>query len=294
MVKPGAQSFDQPKPGSKSPPPNPLKDKIHEIIFEADTRAGLIFDVGLLIAILASILLVCLDTVIPLQKRYGEFFWYMEWFFAILFTIEYLLRLYCVRRPWRYATSFFGVIDLISFLPTYLIAFISPGTSFAVIRALRLLRIFRIFKLVWLLNEANEMSQAILNARAKIVVFFSVVLISVCIAGTTMYEIENFGIPLNQRADRNFGNIPESIYWAIITMTTVGYGDIVPTTVLGKVVTSMLILLGYSLIIVPTGFVSAEFLSVKKKTATTRNCQSCASEGHDLDATYCKYCGEEL
>jgi len=294
MAKPGSKTFSHPSPHGNQRPSNPLKDKIHEIIFEADTPAGLAFDVCLLVAILASILFVCLDTVVPLQKNFGLFFWYMEWFFAILFTIEYLLRLYCVRRPWRYATSFFGIIDLMSFLPTYLIAFISPNTSFVVIRALRLLRVFRIFKLMRLLNEADEMGRAILHARAKIVVFFAVVLISVCIAGTLMYEVENFGIPLEQRANRQFSNIPESIYWAITTMTTVGYGDIVPTTVLGKVVSSMLILLGYSLIIVPTGFVSAEFMSIKKKSVTTRNCQSCATEGHDSDAIYCKYCGEEL
>ncbi|MEE2827510.1 MAG: ion transporter [Planctomycetota bacterium] len=294
MTKPGSRTFDKPKadpdPGSKSH----LKEKIHEIIFEADTPAGMAFDVFLLVAILLSILPVCLDSVEPLHQSFGQLFWYMEWFFAILFTIEYLLRIYCVRRPWRYVTSFFGIVDLMSFLPTYLIAFISPGTSFAVLRALRLLRVFRIFKLVWLMNEANEMGHAILQARGKIVVFFSVVLISVCMSGTLMYEIENFGIPLEQRVHREFSNIPESIYWAITTMTTVGYGDIVPTTVLGKIVSSMLILLGYSLIIVPTGFVSAEFLTVKKKSITTRNCQSCANEGHDADAIFCKYCGEAL
>ena len=294
MAKPGSRTFDKPKADPEPGSTNRFKEKIHEIIFEADTPAGMAFDVFLLVAILLSILPVCLDSVESLHQHFGQLFWYMEWFFAILFTIEYALRIYCVRRPWRYVTSFFGIIDLLSFLPTYLIAFISPGTSFAVLRALRLLRVFRIFKLVWLMNEANEMGRAILQARGKIVVFFSVVLISVCMSGTLMYEIENFGVPLEQRSTREFSNIPESIYWAITTMTTVGYGDIVPTTVLGKIVSSMLILLGYSLIIVPTGFVSAEFLTVKKKSVTTRNCQSCSSEGHDADAIFCKYCGEEL
>ena len=293
MIKPGEHSFDQPKDRSKGRPTSPLKEKIHEIIFEADTPGGLIFDVCLLVLIFASVLLVCLDTVQSLNHTYGKLFSLLEWGFAILFTIEYLLRLYCVRRPLRYATSFYGIIDLFSFLPTYLIAFISPGTSFAVIRALRLLRIFRIFKLMWFLNEADEMGKAILNARAKVVVFFGVVLITVCIAGTLMYEVENFGIPMEQRQDREFSSIPESIYWAIVTMTTVGYGDIVIQTVLGKVVASMLILIGYSLIIVPTGFVSAEFMAVKK-AATSKNCQSCTSHGHDKDAKYCKYCGEEI
>ena len=280
------KKFNQPKELPRSL--GPVREKIHEVIFEADTRSGFVFDVSLLVVIVLSVIIVCLDSVQELSEKYEGLFRILEWIFTILFTAEYALRLYCVRRPWRYVISFYGIIDLLSFLPSYLLLFISGAPSFAVIRALRLLRVFRVFKLIYLLGEAEEMGQAIVNARAKVLVFFGFVMIAVCIAGALMYEIESLG-----RESENFRNIPESIYWAIVTMTTVGYGDIVPQTVLGKIVASLLILLGYSMIIVPTGFVSAEFIKAKEHV-TTINCQTCASEGHDLDAVYCKYCGEEL
>lgn len=292
MIHPEERSFNRPATPD-AVRPNSLKERLHTIIFEAETPSGFIFDVLLLVAIFASVVVACLDTVESLSQRFGPVFYVLEWCFTVLFTIEYLLRLYCVRRPLKYAFSFFGIIDLLAVLPTYILLFYQSGASFTVVRALRLLRVFRIFKLVWFMNEADELGQAILNARAKVVVFFGFVLIVVTIAGTLMYEIENYGRAVTGAPGEGFRNIPESIYWAIVTMTTVGYGDIVPHTVLGKMVASLLILIGYSLIIVPTGFVSAEFVSAKRRV-TTISCPSCSREGHDPDARYCKYCGENL
>lgn len=291
-MTPTNRKFDQPR-GPHPDRDATLREWLHEVIFEADTRAGFLFDVVLLIAILASVVVASLDTVETISSRLGRLFDQIEWFFTVLFSIEYGLRLYCVRRPLRYATSFFGIIDLLAVLPTYLLLFTTSGASFTVIRALRLLRIFRIFKLVWFMGEAESLGKAIYHARGKVVVFFGFVLIVVCIAGTLMYEIENFGRSAEREVDSGFNSIPESIYWAVVTMTTVGYGDIVPQTVLGKIVASVLILIGYSLIIVPTGFVSAEFVAGKQQV-TTISCPSCISEGHDADAVYCKYCGNHL
>lgn len=332
--------FNKPNPTAPKKPSS-LREKIHEIIFEAETPAGWIFDVLLLIAILASVVLVCLETVESFDQ-YGDLFFFLEWFFTIIFTVEYLLRLYCVRRPWRYALSFFGVVDLLAILPAYLSMLMAGAPSFAVIRAFRLLRIFRIFKLVWFMNEADELFSAMTRARAKIVVFVGVVAISVTVAGTLMYEIENWGsnsrlaaantetdpdalslqksklqqsaisalenFNLEQANDSikeiqtiegggeksRFTSIPQSIYWAVVTMTTVGYGDIVPVTTVGKFVAAILILMGYSFIIVPTGFVSAEFVKSKADSGSTNSCPSCITEGHDMDAVFCKYCGGEM
>lgn len=330
--------FNKPNPAAPKKPSS-LREKIHEIIFEAETPAGWIFDVLLLVAILASVVLVCLETVESFDK-YGDLFFYLEWFFTIIFTVEYLLRLYCVRRPLRYALSFFGVVDLLAILPAYISMLLASSPSFAVVRAFRLLRIFRIFKLVWFMNEADELFSAMTRARAKIVVFVGVVAISVTVAGTLMYEIENWGsasrvasvdldpdvlelkkAKLQQTAisalegsdfelantsigeiqalegggeKSRFTSIPQSIYWAVVTMTTVGYGDIVPVTTVGKFVAAILILMGYSFIIVPTGFVSAEFVKSKADSGTTHSCPSCITEGHDVDAVFCKYCGEQM
>ena len=319
--------------------PTTLRGRIHQVIFEAETPAGWIFDVILLIAILASVIAVCLETVESLEQYHKTFF-FLEWVFTIVFTVEYLLRLYCVKRPLKYAFSFFGIIDFLAILPAYLSMLLAGAPSFAVIRAFRLLRIFRIFKLVWFMNEADELFRAMANARGKIVVFVGVVVISVTVAGTLMYEIENWGhnkrlanqpqlsaaelqtarVDVKQQAiaaledydfenasgaisefqtmhggeKSRFSSIPQSIYWAVVTMTTVGYGDIVPVTALGKFVAAILILMGYSFIIVPTGFVSAEFVKSKRESTSTNSCPSCITEGHDLDAMYCKYCGEEM
>lgn len=266
-----------------------LRQWLYHTIFEADTPAGIVFDVLLLVAIVASVLLICADTVESLRQYRGAFL-VAEWFFTILFTIEYVLRLYCSPRPVRYALSFYGLVDLISILPNYLALLLFGTPTFAVVRALRIMRTFRILKLVWLIDAAEDLGQAIWNARAKVVVFMTLVLIAVVISGAAMYEIENFADPQSQ-----FTSIPQAIYWAIVTMTTVGYGDVVPKTPAGKLVSAVLILFGYSLIIVPTGFVSAEFFDQKRRMrTTTRTCPNCHSEGHDSDAVHCKYCGELL
>ncbi len=263
--------------------------RLYEIIFEADTRAGRIFDIVLLALILLSVLDICLESLVsdrnPRAEPYRAIFFFVEWAITLLFTIEYFARILSVRKPSRYIVSFFGIVDLLAILPTYVATFAGgTGASFTVIRAIRLLRVFRVMKLVWLLSEAQEMTRAIWKARGKVVVFLAVVLIAVTIFGATMYELE----------PNTFDSIPQAMYWAIVTMTTVGYGDIVPETASGKFLSSFLILLGYSLIIVPTGFVTAELFhsAMAHKAVTTRTCDHCMSEGHDRDATYCKYCGE--
>jgi voltage-gated potassium channel len=263
--------------------------KLHEVIFEADTPAGKLFDIVLLVAILLSVTAVSLETVEFDNPSIGRLLHGAEWFFTLLFTIEYFLRVIAVERPRHYMTSFFGMIDLLSFLPTYVSYFVAQTHSFAVLRSLRLLRVFRIFKLARFLSEAEVLSKAIWEARAKVIVFFSTVLIAVTITGTAMYEIES------RMADSQFTSIPQSIYWAIVTMTTVGYGDVVPQTAPGKLLSAILILLGYSLIIVPTGFVSAELVGSKAfRQLTTQACPHCMAEDHDSDASHCKYCGGQL
>jgi len=195
-------------------------------------------------------------------------------------------------KPWKYIFSFWGLIDLFSVLPDYFLLFPGGGTTraFSVIRSFRLLRVFRIFKLGWFQAEADDLGNAVWRARAKIIVFLTVVLIIVTVTGTVMFEIENYCRP----GDNDFDSIPEGIYWAVVTMTTVGFGDTVPRSAPGKFLSAVLILLGYSLIIVPTGFVSAEIIESRQKRITTRSCSSCITEGHDLDAKYCKYCGDEI
>lgn len=273
-----------------APGPQSLKQKIHEVIFEADTFYGALFDIMLFVAIIASIVVVSLETVpeIKSNEKARDWLYWSSWAFTIFFTIEYSLRIYCVRKPSKYALSFWGIIDLLAFLPDYFIPLFHGHASFSVIRALRLLRVFRIFKLGWFQQEAEDLGSAVYRSRAKITVFVTVVMILVTVAGTLMYEIESFS------KESQFDSIPEGIYWAIVTMTTVGYGDIVPITIAGKILSAVLILVGYSLIIVPTGFVSAEFVSKKKSRTSTRSCPSCITEGHDADSIYCKYCSDKL
>ncbi len=285
------------KDSNDNPPVlSPSREKLHEIIFGADTFWGLIFDVLLLLAILASIIVVCLQTVTTIKAEYGQLLYAINWGFTILFTIEYLLRLYCVRRPMRYIFSYWGIIDLLSFLPDYILLLTGANNVFSVIRSLRLLRVFRVFQLGWFQGEADELTSAIWRSRGKIVVFLAAVLVIVTVAGTLMYEVESRYAPLddNDQTTSQFHSIPEAIYWAIVTMTTVGFGDIVPKSVPGKFLSAIVILLGYSLIIVPTGFVSAEIIDTKRKKVISRSCHGCLKEGHDTDAVYCKYCGEPL
>jgi len=267
---------------------SPIREQIHEIIFEADTPAGKGFDIGLLILILASVLVVMLESVDRINEQYEEVFRAMEWIFTGLFTVEYLLRLYCVHRPMRYATSFFGIIDLLAILPTYLSIFFAGTQYLLVIRGLRLLRIFRIFKLGHFMSEGEIIIKAMRASRAKITVFLFFILLVVIIIGSVMYLVEGGQNPA-------FTSIPRSIYWTIVTLTTVGFGDITPQTELGQFLSAIIMILGYAVIAVPTGIVSAEFIeSQRKDYIDTRSCRSCGNEGHDADASHCKYCGSEL
>ncbi len=272
---------------------SPLREKLHEVIFEADTKDGKLFDVILLIAILGSVLAVMLESVDFLGKPYYDVFWWFEFGFTLFFTVEYLLRIYAVHSPSKYIFSFFGIIDLLAILPFFLSFFLVGSQYLVVIRSLRLMRVFRIFKLVSFVNGASEISKALKASRAKIFVFLSFILILVVIMGSVVYLVE---------ADNNSGftSIPRSVYWAIVTLTTVGYGDIAPSTPLGQFIAACIMILGYSVIAVPTGIVSAEMVNPGNKTAVnqvslnTQCCKNCAKEGHDDDAEFCKFCGSDL
>ncbi len=266
---------------------NALKEKIHEVIFEADTPAGKTFDVILLIIILGSIFTVLLESVDSLAQQYKKEFLILEWSFTIVFTIEYLLRLYCVYKPLKYARSFYGIIDLLAIIPTYLTLFFTNTHYFAVIRGLRLLRVFRIFKLVHFMSEGQVLITAMKASRTRITVFLIFVLIMITIIGALMYLVEG---GTNER----FSSIPRSMYWAVVTLTTVGYGDITPITSIGQFLSAAVMILGYAVLAVPTGIVSAELVNYKGENTNTESCQFCGLEGHDDDATYCKYCGEKL
>ena len=264
-----------------------LKDQLHEIIYEADTPAGKVFDVALLVAILASVLVVVLESVESLRLKYGDLFFFLEWVFTGLFTIEYILRLYAIRKPLSYATSFFGVVDLLSILPSYL-SFLFPGSQYLVtIRALRLLRVFRIFKLTRYLDASGTLSAALWASRTKITVFLATIMIVVVIMGSGMYFLES-------GKNSGFSNIPISIYWAIVTLTTVGYGDIAPVTYLGQFASAILMIMGYAIIAVPTGIVTSEMAKQRNNPVSTQACPSCSMEGHDYNARHCKYCGCKL
>lgn len=266
-----------------------IKERIHEIIFEADTPAGKAFDVVLLAAIAMSVFVVVLESIEGLHHQYQWAFTAAEWVFTILFTAEYVLRLYSVRKPLAYARSFYGIIDLLAILPTYL-SLIFPGSQYLLtVRALRLLRIFRVFKINRYLQESNMLVRALAGSRIKISIFMFTVLMIVLIAGSAMYFMESGTNP-------GFANIPQSIYWAIVTVTTVGYGDIAPATVVGRMFAALLMILGYAIIAVPTGIVSAEMVRASRspENITTQHCPNCQREGHDKDAKHCKYCGEKL
>ena len=267
-------------------PVSPLRLKLHTFIFEADTPAGKWFDVMLIFSILLSITAVMLESVEDIRSVYGRQLYILEWGFTLLFTAEYIARLLAVGRPWRYVFSLLGVIDLLSILPTYLSLFLGGAQSMLVIRALRLLRIFRVFKLGRFLSEANVLADAIRLSGPKITVFVGTVLSLVVILGTAMYLIEG--------AENGFTSIPRSMYWAIVTMTTVGYGDIAPQTIPGQVLASVVMLMGYAIIAVPTGIVSAELVQAAREQVSTQACPECAHEGHDLNAVHCKFCGAAL
>jgi voltage-gated potassium channel len=274
----------------KSPPSvAPWRDRLHEIIFEADTKEGKAFDVTLIVAIMVSVAVVILSTLPEAENEpYRQMFLGLEWLFTALFTAEYITRLLIVRRPLRYATSFFGIIDLLSILPAFIGIIVPGGERLLVVRTLRLLRIFRIFKLARYLSEANALKSAFYVSRHKIAVFMATVLIVVLIASSLMHVVEG------NAGNEAFDSMPSAMYWAIITMTTVGYGDIIPITAVGKATTALLVLIGYSLIIVPTGILSAEIAGMGSGSVTTRSCPSCMTQGHDLDAVFCKRCGLPL
>lgn len=263
--------------------------RLYTIIFEADTRAGRLFDMTLIVAILLSIAVVVADSVPELHERWQWQFTWAEWCFTALFTLEYLARLACTRRPLRYATSFFGVVDLLALLPTYL-ALLFPGAHALIdVRVLRLLRIFRVFKLTSYLTEYRGLGRALQASARKIIVFISGVLMIVLVMGTLMYVVEG--------PDHGFSTIPTSVYWAITTMTTVGFGDITPKTDLGRFIASVMMLLGWGTLAVPTGIVTAEMTSQRLSAApvaTTRTCHECLTEGHLPEALYCLHCGARL
>jgi voltage-gated potassium channel len=262
--------------------------RLYTVIFEADTVAGKRFDIALLLAIVASVLVAILDSVPSIHARVGDTFLLLELVFTLCFTVEYILRLVCVRRPLRYMFSLFGLIDLVAILPTYL-AFFLPGVHYLIdIRLLRLLRVFRVLKIPLYFDEAQMLLTALAHARRKILVFIGTVGILVVILGTIMYVIEG--------PTHGFTSIPVSMYWAVVTLTTTGYGDLTPQTALGQMLTSFTILLGYGIIALPTGIVGAELAvtMLRGKEPTTRTCEHCLTEGHDADADFCKHCGDRL
>lgn len=266
----------------------PSKARLAHIVFEHDDKASRIFDVVLLILIFASVGVVILDSVKELSKNYDKWFYFLEWFFTILFTIEYALRIWLSKKKTGYIFSFYGLVDLFAIVPTYISLFIVNTQYLVVIRALRLLRVIRILKLGRFLKDAEFLSEALKASRAKIQIFLGSMLTIVLIAGTVMYIVEG--------PENGFTSIPMAMYWAIVTLTTVGFGDITPITPLGKLMASVIMLVGYGIIAVPTGIVTSEMTQVKvnRKLKLQRKCSKCMSQIEDADAFFCKYCGEEL
>lgn len=263
-----------------------LRKKLHEVIFEAETPAGKTFDVILLWAIVLSIVAVLLESVTSIREQFGSVLRIIEWAFTFLFTAEYLVRIFCVHRPLKYMGSFFGIIDLLAILPSYLSLLFTGAHSLLVIRAIRLLRVFRVLKLMRYVSESGILLQALIASRVKITVFLGGILSVVLIMGSLMYLIEG--------ADHGFTSIPRSVYWAIVTMTTVGYGDITPQTPIGQFLSAIIMILGYAIIAVPTGIVSVELAQVERRQHNTVSCPGCTLEGHSPDAQYCRSCGIKL
>ena len=277
------------KPSKIRPGTTPLRVKLHQIIFGADTPAGKAFDIVLLLAILASVLVVMLESIDEIRAEWGGVLWAIEVGLTIAFTIEFCLRCYSVQHPMSYVRSFFGQVDFWSLGPTYL-TFLGFGShALVVIRTLRLIRVFRVLELANYADEATMFVEALKRTQAKIIVFLVFVMTMVLIIGSTMYLIER------NVEGTAFTSIPRSVYWAIVTMTTVGYGDIAPQTMLGQTVAAVAMILGYSVIIVPMGIFSVEVVAQRSdRKVLTKNCPSCAHEGHDVDAIYCKRCGAQL
>jgi voltage-gated potassium channel len=261
--------------------------RLYKIIFESDTRAGRMFDLLLILMVLTSVAVIILDSVQSITAHHEALFDVLEWGFTLLFSIEYILRLACVRHPLRYATSFYGIVDLLSVLPTYFVFFLPGVEALMNVRLFRLLRIFRILKLGEYVSEFSFLGEALRASRRKILVFLGFVVITVAILGTVMYVVEG---PAN-----GFTSIPVAMYWGISTMTTVGFGDITPKTDLGRFIASVMMLMGYGILAVPTGIVTAE-MTARRSTGpvTERTCPDCLTEGHDDDAQFCKHCGKPL
>jgi len=260
-----------------------FKNKLNEIIFGTETAAGKRFDVFLLVAILSSVVVILLDSTNTFHDRYDSTLYAIEWGFTLLFTIEYITRLYCTPHPVRYARSFYGIVDFLSIIPSYIALFLAGAQYFLIIRILRLLRLFRVLKLFRYSSEASLLTRSVWNSRRKILVFLFVMLVFTTMFGALMYIVEG---PHN-----GFTSIPQSIYWAIVTITTVGYGDISPHSPLGKMLASMAMILGYSVIAVPTGIITAELANELRIERTKKHCEHCGRAGHEHDALHCKYCG---
>ena len=268
-------------------PTSRWRHRLHEVVFEADTFSGKAFDLILIVCITLSIIVVMLDSIQALHEQYGYLLYVVEWLFTLLFTFEYALRLLCVGRPLRYALSFYGIVDFLSIIPTYLSIFVPSTQYLLVIRSLRILRIFRIFKLAQYVGEAHQLTRALHSSRRKIMIFYFTVIHIVIIIGAMMYLIEG--------RENGFTSIPRSIYWAIVTITTVGYGDISPQTNVGQAVAAFLMITGYAILAVPTGIVTAEWaMQNNKRIISTQSCPQCSSEGHDVDAKFCKHCGADM
>ncbi|WP_456388052.1 ion transporter [Desulfolithobacter sp.] len=264
----------------------PWRERLFTIIFESDTPAGKAFDMILILTIGISVGVVMLDSVSSVREQWGAWLRLGEAVFTVLFTVEYVVRLLCVREPRRYATSFFGIVDLVAFLPGW-IGFFFPGTSYMIIvRVLRILRVFRVLKLGAYLSESYLLLASLRASRKKIEVFLFTVTMLVIIFGSLMYLIEG--------EENGFTSIPRGVYWAIVTLTTVGYGDITPSTTLGQVLASIIMICGYGIIAVPTGIVSAEMVRSAGRPREERTCAGCEARFHDPDAVHCKYCGEKL
>ncbi len=273
---------------TQEPPASKIswRQKLNEIIFGSETTAGKLFDVLLIASILISVLVVMLDSVKPINLKHGIVLNRLEWFFTLLFTVEYFLRLICIEKPLRYAVSFFGIIDLLAILPTYVGLFLPRAQFFLVIRVLRVLRIFRVLKLVQYISEAELLLTALKKSARKIIIFLSAVVSLMIVFGALIYAIEGEA--------NGFTSIPRSIYWAIVTMTTVGYGDLSPQTGLGQTIAAFAMVIGYSILAVPTGIITVEISQQFKKQLSNRSCPDCGACDHIHTATFSHHCGQKM
>jgi voltage-gated potassium channel len=264
------------------------RHSLYQIVYQANTPAGKGFDIALIILILASVLTIMLDSIAEINREYGHALYVAEWFFTVLFTIEYVLRIFCIHKPLKYIGSFYGIIDLLSIIPSYLGLFLPGAHYLLVIRILRVLRVFRVLKLVRFINQANLLVNALLASRLKIGIFMFTITTLLIVFGSAMYVIEG--------PENGFTNIPISIYWSVVTLTTVGFGDITPKTDLGRAVSAAVMIIGYAIIAVPTGIFTAELSREMKRQdkAGQRACPRCRNPGHQTDANYCRICGAEL